>query len=188
MSLKLKGAAVVALAAWIGLTEYRAYLFKQESRSERLRQNSYFETLDGRLALHGEQLNLRWHEMSVLMPELKQQIEAMRISLKRVEQVQSTAMQTHTSFTTLLRDTVVLTDTLRIFDYASPYLRVKGVARDDSQWVDVRMQDTLIQVVHRGKRLRPWLWFFSPRELIQTVRLGNPDAELRYSRRIVVGD
>lgn len=203
------GVMLAALAVVVvGGEVYRKRCADRDRTAAVRREERFFETLDGRQAAHSEWLTLRMRELEGLLPELTEQIGRMRIDLKRVEQVQVTAMRSSARFRTALRDSLVtvprnagegpvqLGDTMRgeppdtvrmrVFDFANDYLRVKGMARGDSQWVRLEMRDTLIQVVHRGKRIRPWLWFFSPRELLQTVRLGNPDAEIRYSRRIEI--
>lgn len=75
---------------------------------------------------------------------------------------------------------------VKVFRYKDMYWNIEGVALSDSQLLRVSMCDTLIQVVHRGKREKPWLWIFSKRRLEQTVRLGNPNAQIKYSRVINV--
>lgn len=156
-------------------------------------QEEFLETLDGRQAAISATLSLRIDELAGLLPQLSEQIRMLGVKMKRVEQVQQTAWETRTDFKVALRDSIVAlspekgrSDTLRTFNFRNDYLQVEGRARGDSQWIGMQVQDTLLQVVYRGKRIKPWLWIFSPRELLQTVRLGNPDARIRYSRRIQV--
>jgi hypothetical protein len=47
-------------------------------------------------------------------------------------------------------------------------------------------QDTLVQVVFRGKRIHPWLWIFSRRQLMQRIQLKNPQAQIHYSEIIQI--
>lgn len=169
------------------------WLFWQQRRTERqwkeLRsdQERFFETADGNRAAHADRLSLRINELEVLLPEVTRQIGNLKVGLRRVEELQQTAWQTTTTFVAQLRDSVIRdTVRVRVFDYADDYLRVNGIARGDTQRIRVVMCDTLLQVVYRGERKRPWLWIFSPRQLMQSVRLGNPDAEIRYNRRIEI--
>lgn len=178
--------ALAALA--IGFFEYRT---RQSEQTTRTRFEQQFRTLDGHLAGHAGELRLQQRELGMLLPRLTQQVSDMQIALERVQQIQTTVVRTTSAFRTLLRDSLITlpngtADTARLFVHTTPYLKMEGVAHRDTQWVRMELQDTLIQVVHRGKRIRPWLWFFSPRELVQTVRLGNPDATLRYNQIIHV--
>lgn len=180
---------VIGLAA--GATVGMRFL-ERRAEGRWTRQEERLTAMDGRMMLQTGELRLRMEELTRLMPELQEQLRGMRIELKRVEEVQATTVRMNRELATELRDSVV-SDTAarqeerwRVFDYRDDYLRVKGVARGDSQWMRVTVRDTLLQVVYRGKRTRPWLWIFSPRELVQTVRLANPDAEIGYSRRIKI--
>ena len=178
---------VMGLAA--GATVGIRFLERQGERRW-TRQEERLTAMDGRMMLQTGELQMRMEELTRLMPELQEQLRGMRIALKRVEEVQATTVRMNREVVTVLRDSVDTAtrqeERLRVFDYRDNYLRVKGVARGDSQWMKVSVRDTLLQVVYRGKRTRPWLWIFSPRELTQTVRLANPDAEIGYSRRIKI--
>lgn len=183
--------AVLTVVLAAGMAMGLRYL---DRRSEQIwaRQEERLTDIDGRLMLQTGEMQLQLATVTRMMPELKEQLHAMRIDLKRVEEVQATTMRTEREVTTRIRDSVVYDtvrqqpERVRVFDYRDDYLRVKGVARGDSQWMQVSVRDTLLQVVHRGRRTKPWLWIFSPRELVQTVRLSNPHAEIGYSRRIEI--
>ena len=91
-----------------------------------------------------------------------------------------------------LRDTVIYdsvrydTVTVRVFRYADDYLQLWGMATDSLQRLDFSYRDTLIQVVYRGDRRRPWLWILSRRRLEQRLRLKNGRAELDYAQTIKI--
>lgn len=126
-------------------------------------------------------------EQDRLSDAILKQLDSLRIPVKRVTEVRHTAGIIRQTITTQLRDSVV-TDTVkvRVFCYADRYMRLDGLARGDTQQVRVAITDTLLQVVHKGKRKYPWLWIFSPRELLQTVRLANPNATITYDEQIKV--
>jgi len=87
--------------------------------------------------------------------------------------------------TTLLRDSIIRdTIQVRVFNYEDGYYTVEGIAEADTQRVRISSRDTLTQVVFRGKREKPWLWIFSPRQLVQRVALKNPNAKIEYSQII----
>ena len=166
-----------------GERRMKAHLAEQMERDR-----SFFETLDGRHGAETEQLALRTRELEMLLPQLSEQVRRMGVNLKRTEAVQQTAVRTAMQFSVALRDSIgeALGDSLRVFRFRNDFLTLEGRARRDTQWVALAMHDTLLQVVYRGKRTKPWLLFFSPRELLQRVSLSNPNATIRYSRKIVI--
>jgi hypothetical protein len=75
---------------------------------------------------------------------------------------------------------------IRVFDYEDGYYSVHGQSWGDTQRVEVKSRDTLIQVVYKGRRERPELWIFSPRKLEQRLSLKNPNARIVYNKNIQI--
>ena len=85
----------------------------------------------------------------------------------------------------MLRDSVIHdTIPVKVFSYNDNFYNVHGIAHNSTQEVKINYQDTLVQVVFRGSRVKPWLWIFSPRKLQQRVTLKNPNAQITYSEFI----
>jgi hypothetical protein len=109
----------------------------------------------------------------------------LKIQPEKTVQVTNHYTESEKHITTLVRDTIIRdTVQVRVFDYNDDYYTVKGISEADTQRVSIASRDTLMQVVFRGKREKPWLWIFSPRKLEQRVALKNPNAVVEYSQII----
>ena len=143
--------------------------------------------INGHIVGQNQVLELKNQELKALIPELHKEIKALQVKPSRVESVSASSFSSHTSVQTVLRDSTVF-DTVAVkqFKYADEFYRIEGFAVNDTQHLNITYQDTLIQTVYRGKRKKPWLWIFSPRQLEQRVALKNPDATINYSQHIQI--
>jgi hypothetical protein len=142
---------------------------------------------NGNLMYQNKLLRLSQTELQVLIPGLKQEIEGLNIELKRTKQVSQTHFVVDTLFHTVLRDSTVQ-DSVKaksVF-YSDDYFHMQGLIIGDLATWKLSYQDTLVQVVFRGKRIRPWLWIFSRRQLMQRIQLKNPQAQIHYSEIIQI--
>ena len=149
----------------------------------------YSDVLDinGRIVGQDQVLELKNQELEALIPELQKDIKALQVKPSRVESVSASSFSSHTNVRTVLRDSTVF-DTVLVkhFSYEDEFCQIEGFAVNDTQHLNISYQDTLIQTVYRGKRKKPWLWIFSPRQLEQRVALKNPDATINYSQHIQI--
>lgn len=203
------GFQAVALIGLAGVA-LQTYLNRKTMRTQLRLESERYEMLDGREAVNAATLQTGMAELRAWMPGTVSRLEAMELKLNRIERIQETAIRTTATFTVALRDSVrersgdgaeviagnrirddpfspaPLFDTVKVFRFQNDYLRVEGMAAGDSQQIRLMLNDTLLQVVRRGPRKHPWLWILSPRTLVQTLSLGNPDAQIRYSRIIEI--
>lgn len=141
----------------------------------------------GRLIAQNQALELKRDELEALIPELVLEVKSLGVRLRRSESISTSSFQVQSPVTTFLRDSVVYdTIVVKVFDYSDGYFQVHGLATAQSQHLKLSYQDTLVQVVFRGERERPWLWFFSKRKLYQRVSLKNPNAHIQYSQHIEI--
>lgn len=143
--------------------------------------------INGRIVGQNQVLELKNQELEALIPELHKDIKALQVKPSRVESVSASSFSSHTSVRTVLRDSTVF-DTVLVkhFSYEDEFCQIEGFAVNDTQHLNISYRDTLIQTVYRGKRKKPWLWIFSPRQLEQRVALKNPDATINYSQHIQI--
>ena len=149
----------------------------------------YSDVLDinGRIVGQNQVLELKNQELEALIPELHKDIKALQVKPSRVESVSASSFSSHTNVRTVLRDSTVFDSVLvKHFSYEDEFCQIEGFAVNDTQHLNISYQDTLIQTVYRGKRKKPWLWIFSPRQLEQRVALKNPDATINYSQHIQI--
>lgn len=152
-------------------------------------------TAHGRLAYEHRVLTLDREELAALVPELHEEIAELRVNASRAASVARTGFAARTEERVILRDSLVVVhdtvhhevrDTVRLqaFDFSDGYLSVSGLSDGTTQRLTAAYSDTLVQVVYRAERPRPWLWFFSPRRLRQRVMLKNPSATIHFSEII----
>lgn len=142
---------------------------------------------NGQLIAQNQVLTLKSKELASALPGIAAEIRNLDIRIDRAQSVSTTGFTIQTPATVALRDSVIYdTVHVRLFDYQDGFFKVKGTALGDQQHLELSYQDTLVQVVYRGARERPWLWFFSPRKLMQRVSLKNPNARIHYNQTISI--
>ncbi len=148
---------------------------------------SHVLDINGLIVGQNQVIELKNQELEKLVPQLHQEIESLKVKPSRVESVSASSFSSHTSVQTVLRDSTVF-DTVPVkqFSYTDEFYRIHGFSVNDTQHLNITYQDTLIQTVYRGKRKKPWLWIFSPRQLEQRVALKNPNATINYSQHIQI--
>ena len=181
------------LIALVMLTSHRASKslagYKRVIVANEQLNTQYSNVLDinGRIVVQNQVLKLKNQELEALVPGLHKEIKALQVKPSRVESVSASSFSSHTSVQTVLRDSTVF-DTVPVkqFSYTDEFYRIHGFSVNDTQHLSITYQDTLIQTVYRGKRKKPWLWIFSPRQLEQRVALNNPNATINYSQHIQI--
>lgn len=144
------------------------------------------------LAAKNELLELSRAQAAALLPSLEADIRRLGVRLSRAQQYTAAGFSVDRQLQLRLRDTLIYdsvrydTVTVRVFRYADDYLQLSGMVTDSLQRLDFSYRDTLIQVVYRGERRRPWLWILSRRRLEQRLRLKNSRAELDYAQTIKI--
>lgn len=183
---------VLALLLIVRLGHWMIHLTKEKNRLEKtlkltVQELKQIKTKSGGQASENEVMQLRLKELGILYPRLLDEIKNLNISPKSAESISSTAYNTEKQITTVLRDSIIRdTIPVKVFSYKDNFFNVHGVAHDSTQEVKINYQDTLVQVVYKGKREKPWLWIFSPRKLMQRVTLKNPNAHITYSEFIQI--
>ena len=142
---------------------------------------------NGQLAAQNQVLQLKSKELSALLPELAAEVQGLNVRLGKTQSVSATGFTIQTPATVLIRDSVIYdTVQVRMFDFQDGFFTVQGKAIGNRQHLELSYQDTLVQVVYRGERERPWLWILSPRKLMQRVSLKNPNAHIHYTQHIEI--
>jgi hypothetical protein len=145
------------------------------------------KTKSGQLAAQSDLLVLQTSELKKLFPKEVKQIENLGVKVNKTTQYSKTVVETKTNVITTIRDSIV-SDTIKVkaFDYQDQWYKIEGISENDTQRLVIKSTDTLTQVVYRGERIKPWLWFFSPRKLQQRVSVTNPNATIKYSQTIQI--
>ena len=164
------------------------------AENERLRGNCEALTEDVRLyrtradesAASVQALQLEVSEFRKQHKEDAERIRALGIRLRRTESYAKSAMEQRYAEAVVVRDTVILRDTVRIFEGGDRWSRIAGIIAGDSLHYDIRIVDTLHQVVHRVPR-KWWFFRFGTRAIRQEIWSSNPHTQLVYSEYVKLG-
>lgn len=193
--IKSQGLQKILLAGTLVLLVWMIWSNNQKLREENQRLEGNVRSLsiglkqiqleNGAIAGQSEVLTLRIQELKTLFPlQFKSILEA-GVKPERAQQVSTTIIETEKKIVTTIRDSLIH-DTIRVkvFSYSDPWYTIQGQALGDTQRVQIQSRDSLIQVVFKGERSKPWLWIFSPRRIQQRMFSSNPNSIIKYSQTI----
>ncbi len=196
MNIKFKIIAIIVFVLMgVGIYMLANAYFQIKNDNTRLIENTallsndleYHKSRSGELYAKNKVLTYRNKEFNKAFPKLIKEIEDLKVNPKRILSVNSTVLENNKAFVSILKDSLI-NDTLiaKIFDYKDEFYKVRGVAVNDSQRVEIQSTDSIIQVVYKGKRKRPYLWFLSKRQLEQVISNKNPNSKISYSKHIEI--
>ena len=150
-------------------------------------ENVILKSANGDLISMSEVLQLKVNELKTSFPLVEKEIKNLDVKPGRTrlfsQDVTSSFKQIHVG----LKDSIKADSSRnKTFHYADAYYDVDGFTGNDSAHLKIITRDTLIQIVYKGKRIKPWLWIFSKRKLMQRVRLTNPNATIKSSQVIQI--
>jgi hypothetical protein len=173
--------------------EYAKMYYSEKRERERITESfkaseqklTYYRTQNGQLAAKNQTLQLRYNEVEQIFPKVLDEIRNLNIKPRHVTEYSETVIKQEKEIVTKLRDSLIC-DTIhaRVFNYRDSFYTVKGIAVGDSQKVQISSLDSLVQVVYKGERVRPWLWIFSRRKLEQVISSKNPNSTILYNKTI----
>lgn len=194
MKEKILSGIVFFFICFVGF-EFAKLYFKERQERKRITQSfraseqelTYYKTQNGKLAAKNQALQLRYSEVQQIFPKVLDEIRNLNIKPKHVTQYSETVVKQVKDIVTRIRDSLIC-DTVqaRVFNYQDSFYMVKGIAVGDSQKVRITSIDSLVQVVYKGDRIHPWLWFFSRRKLEQVITAKNPGSTILYNKTIQI--
>jgi hypothetical protein len=193
--IKSPGLQKILLAGTLVLLVWMIWKSNQRLREENQRLESNVRSLsvglkqiqleNGALAGQSEVLTLRIQELKTLFPIQFKAILDAGVKPVRTQQVSTTVVETEKHIITTLRDSIIHdTVSVKVFSYSDPWYSIQGQAHGDTQRFQIQSRDSLIQVVYKGERSKPWLWILSPRRLQQRIYSSNPNSIITYSQLI----
>lgn len=138
---------------------------------------------DSTSAASVEKLTLQLDEFRALREADTEHIRKLGIRLRRAESYARTALESHHEGTLPLRDTIIVHDTVKIFNYSDKWSRLAGILLRDSIHYSLHSVDTIRQVIHRVPR-RWWFMRFGTRAIRQEMWSSNPNTRLVYTEYI----
>ena len=184
---------IIALSS-VSYGVFKLYL-KEKKDNSRLSKNisslnenlTYYKSRNGHLVGKNSVLVFRLSEFKSSFSDLAEQIEDLRINVNRISSVSNTVIESEKHITTTLKDSII-NDTIiaKIFRYNDTFYDIKGLAIGSTQTVTIQSTDSILQVVYKGKRRKPYLWFLSKRQLEQVITNKNPNSKITYSKHIEI--
>ena len=168
-------------------------LDKEQKTTKRLTENietqnsklDYYDSENGFLIAKSQVLQYSNSELEATNQSLESELQDLKIKAKRVTDYSKTATQTNYTITTKLRDSITQdSSSASVFSFNNNWISIRGIAQGDTQTLAIRSIDTLVQVVYKGKRRKPYLWFFSSRLLEQVIYSKNPNTLIVYNKTI----
>jgi hypothetical protein len=155
----------------------------EDSWASANQQIKYYKAKNGDLVGKVNVLQLKFSELKNIYPEIIAEIRNLKINPRFVNSYSETVIHEQKDIVTTLRDSLIFdTIPVRVFNYKDEFYTVNGLAIGDTQKVHIESRDSLILVVFKGERYKPWLWVFSRRKLQQVVGCKNPNCKVEYSR------
>ncbi|MBI5539807.1 MAG: hypothetical protein HY951_07095 [Bacteroidia bacterium] len=196
----MKNSSLISVTCLMLLFGYMALEFGKMYFNERKEKNRlegswkaanqqiiYFKAKNGNLAAKNDELQLKYKELKDIYPKIISEIKNLKVNPRRVEHFSETVVHQQKDIVTTLKDSLIYdTIPVRVFSYSDEFYTVNGIAIADTQKVHVESRDSIIQVVYKGERYKPWLWIFSRRKLQQVVSCKNPNSKIEYSRSILL--
>ncbi|MBS1773922.1 MAG: hypothetical protein JST82_13775 [Bacteroidetes bacterium] len=189
--------------ALVSLTRQAMMMYRELTRirsNQQLMQQTQQQILlaNGRIAAQTGVLQLKQQEFSSLFPELHEEIKTLGLKIRNVQTVSTLSLGSNKMIIAPLYDSILYpkNDTvlrflkwpadsfrLKTFSYHDSYYDVSGYTLLDKQVLHICTRDTMTQLIYK-KRIHPWLWIFSRKQLLQRVYFKNPNAHIYYSRTI----
>ena len=148
---------------------------------------SHYRTKTGELVSSVEQLEMTIGELKRHRSELVGQLKSMKIRLRDVKSLSTTAIENRVEVFVPIRDTVYV-DTGKVvkaqsFHWSDTWTSIQGIIQNDSVRVKYQSRDTLLQVVRVvPKRFLFFRW--GVKEIRQDVKVSNPNTSVVYNEGI----
>lgn len=148
---------------------------------------SHYRTKTGELVSSVEQLEMTIGELRRHRSELVSQLKSMKIRLRDVQSLSTTAIENRVEVFVPIRDTIYI-DTGKVvkaqsFHWSDAWTSIQGVIQNDSVRVKYQSRDTLLQVVRVvPKRFLFFRW--GVKEMRQDVKVSNPNTSVVYNEGI----
>ena len=182
---------IYSMGATLLLIVCIATLYRTHHEVNRLRNNN--EALSTECSLYKTRLDNSAASVVAMQLQLDEfreqhvrdvkQIKALGVRLRRVESVATTATRNEVKLVAPSHDTIILRDTLSLFQWSDTWLSIEGQIRGEKVECKIQSIDTLRQVIHRVPR-RFWFIRYGTRAIRQEITSSNPHSRIVYTEYI----
>lgn len=150
-------------------------------------ENITLRGFNGELITQSESLQLKVSELKSSFPKAAAEIKNLKVKVGRARFYSQTSSSNNKEISVRLDDSLNLDSTIsKTFHYTDAFYSVNGFCIGDSAHLQIQSRDTLLQVIYKGDRIKPWLWFFSKRKIMQRVSLINPNAKIGFTQLLQI--
>ena len=191
----MKRILIFSVIVLIGLVAALSYfLSREKEETKRLSGNqrslmedvTLYRTKDSLSAASVERLQLTNKEFEKYCADLKEQVSALEIKIKRLQSVSSTGTETDYEVNIPVKDSVAIRDStiiLKCLELHTPYLDVSGCIDMKEFSGTILSRDTLDQAVHRVPK-QFWFIKWGCKAIRQEIVCRNPNSRIIYSQYI----
>lgn len=141
-----------------------------------------FTAKNGLKATKTDVMEFKVPEIKKIYPALVKDAENVRISPGNLQNITEIGTCLSQAVTVKTRDSIVYdTVHVKVFNYQDKWTTICGVIGDSSK-VRIESRDSLQTFMHKGDRIKPWLWVLSRRKLQQTIINTNPHIQITYQK------
>ncbi len=164
-------------------------------KNQRLRNNfetlttetKFYKTRLGESAASTLALQLELDEFRKLHAQDVERIKALKLKLRRVESIATTAAESEVAVSAPLRDTIIIResiiDTLSHFAWSDKWVSIEGLINGEKVDCNIHSIDTIRQIIHRVPR-RFLFIPYGTKAIRQEVVSSNPHTHIVYSEYI----
>jgi len=155
--------------------------------AESKKELTYYKSKAGQDVAKSNVLQIQLKELRAAFPEVITEIQNLKVKPGRAQLYSETEIITEKHITTVLKDSIVF-DTIKgaCFNFTDKWYNVSGCKINDSLTIAINSQDSIVQVLYKGDRVRHWLWILSRRKLQQSITSKNPANKIIYSRVVEI--
>lgn len=150
-----------------------------------IKSNTLFKVKDSLNATKINALTLNLSSAKEYYQRLIKEAKEAGIKEGRINSI--TELGTNTSDTIIVRikDSIIIYDTLKCFNYNDEFMEMKGCIRNDSLSLNYSNTDTLIQFVSRVPK-KWWFFKWGTKAIEQTIISKNPKTKFTYQKYIEI--
>lgn len=147
----------------------------------------HYKTESGKNAASVQKLTLTNAELKKSYDEVCKTAEDLKIKVKRLQSVSSTATQTRVEIKTVVKDSIVYVKgepaNALAFVWKDAWTDVEGIIHKDSVSLNIQSADTLVQLVHRVPH-KFWFIKWGCKAIRQDIVSKNPHTNITYTEYI----
>ena len=180
---------ILSIALGISIKSY-SNLKQEKARLENnqdvlIKSNTLFKTKDSLNATKINALTLNLSSAKEYYQRLIKEAKEAGIKEGRINSITELGTNTLDTIILTLKDSIIIYDTLKCFDYNDEFMEMKGCIRNDSLSLNYSNTDTLIQFVSRVPK-KWWFFKWGTKAIEQTIVSKNPKTKFTYQKYIEI--